>query len=172
MSNFTICYWFHFHYHHTVMSLMSYCSNVNKCTLLRSAKEAPRKASTSTRDNHQTNDKLRNKIKAKCSNIRKKFHSFTLHWKIHTIGHWYSKMPIEQSKWVSLYFLEYHVEKNQWHTLRVEFSISRVKTKTLRASVCFQYAFHFRYITSNCNKLLVRGFDVMNFDQSISLFLF
>ena len=45
------------------MSLMSYCSDVNECTLLRSAKEAPRKASTSTRDNHQTNDKPRNKMK-------------------------------------------------------------------------------------------------------------
>ena len=32
---------------------------------------------------------------------------------------------------------EYHVEKNPWDSLRVEFSISGIKTKSLKASVSY-----------------------------------
>lgn len=36
---------------------------------------------------------------------------------------------------MTILITEYHVEHNQWEELRVEFSISAVKTKSLRAKV-------------------------------------
>ena len=54
------------------MSLMSYCSDVNECSLLHPVKEQPKDATISSMANKQGNTQSRNKIKAKCSNIRKK----------------------------------------------------------------------------------------------------
>ena len=45
MSEFTICYWFRFHFYHTTMSLLSYCSPAQNC--------------------------MASSVKPKCSNIRK-----------------------------------------------------------------------------------------------------
>lgn len=32
MGEMSICYWFYIHYHHTTMSLASYCAPANYCT--------------------------------------------------------------------------------------------------------------------------------------------
>ena len=32
MEHLTICYWFNLHYHHTTISLLSYCAPANNCT--------------------------------------------------------------------------------------------------------------------------------------------
>ena len=150
MSNFTICYWFHFHYHHTVMSLMSYCSDVNsECSLLDPVKEQPKDPTISSMANKQRITKSRNKIKAKCSNIRKK--EFNLAFYLNSMSQATNRVMGEWElvSWLYMYiysyFSEYHVEKNQWNTIRVEFSISRVKTKSLRASVWFTYAINFTH---------------------------
>ena len=61
------------------MSLMSYCSDVNECSLLHPFKEQPKDATISSMENKQTITKSRNKIKAKCSNIRKKDFNFVVY---------------------------------------------------------------------------------------------
>ena len=62
------------------MSLMSYCSDVvNECSLLNPVKEQTKDATISSTANNQRIKKFRNKMKAKCSNIRKKEFDFAVY---------------------------------------------------------------------------------------------
>ena len=61
------------------MSLMSYCSDVNECSLLHPVKEQVKDATISSMANKERIRKSRNKIKAKCSNIRKKEFNFVVY---------------------------------------------------------------------------------------------
>ena len=75
MTDFTICYWFHFHYHHTVMSLMSYCTDADDCSLVypTTASSSHKNNDTFQDDNLDDNEGTRKsnaKSKSNCSNIR------------------------------------------------------------------------------------------------------
>ena len=79
MTDFTICYWFHFHYHHTVMSLMSYCTDANDCSLINSASTGPPQDNNPNshkefQDRIQEPRVIDRKSKSNCSNIRKWIH--------------------------------------------------------------------------------------------------
>ena len=76
MNDFTICYWFHFHYHHTVMSLMSYCTDANYCSLIHSpSTKSPKYDNEHSpeeyEDSIQEPQIIKKKSKSNCSNIRK-----------------------------------------------------------------------------------------------------
>ena len=75
MTDFTICYWFHFHYHHTVMSLMSYCTDADDCSLVypSTASSSHKTNETSEEEILENNEESRNnntKSKSNYSNIR------------------------------------------------------------------------------------------------------